>query len=127
MSEYRFFSLWRSIGIMMLIGVIVASLLPVERMPHVGGSDKFHHGLSYFALTFWFVQLYRSKRISLALSLIAMGLLIEFLQPRISNRYFEWADFFANSCGVGLAMIVLMTPLRNTLAWFDRLLQRGLT
>ncbi len=123
-EKFRFQTLWVILGWLGVMTVFVGSLTPLEHVPKVPGSDKAHHFAAYGSLMFWFGQIYLRRRFSVAVALVAMGVLIEVLQPRISNRFFEFEDVIANNLGVGLGFLVLLSPLRSSLAWLDARLAR---
>lgn len=125
-STYRFFNLWRAIGVALVIGAVTASLLPLPFRISAHHLDKLWHGLTYACMMFWFVQLYgRSRNWILALGFIGLGILVEGLQSLTGYRTAEVADAVANSIGVAVGWGLFQTPLGRTLAWLDRLLARG--
>jgi VanZ family protein len=81
----------------------VLSLIPIEQAM-VPGGDKFHHFIAYASvmLAWRFATPTHTKwqQLFVAVSLMAMGLAIEFLQGLTPYRFFEWADALANSVGV---------------------------
>jgi VanZ family protein len=68
----------------------------------------------------WFVQLYQSRAmlVAYALFLVALGVVLEFLQG-MTGRYFEVADMAANTLGVVFGLLLLFTPLRTLLQRFE--------
>jgi VanZ family protein len=122
----RYFWLWLAFGWLTVAAVIALSLTahPVEVPLRYG--DKFGHLLAYGALMGWFVQLYQSRRMLLlhALSFVAMGVALEYLQ-RYSGRYFEYADMVANASGVLLGLLLLGTPWQSLLLRWERKLFPG--
>lgn len=80
----------------------------IQRGP-VMWSDKLNHFLAYGFLMGWFGQMYfqRKTRVQLAISLIALGVLMEVLQSRLPYRWFEAVDALANTGGVLLACLCL--------------------
>ena len=86
-----------------LVAVLVATLMPADRLPAVPGSDKLHHLVAYGVLCF--LACIKPRR-RLALWVIVFGAIfiggaVEIIQPYV-NRWGEWADFFANSAGAVL-------------------------
>ncbi len=111
-SLRRSWALWLGWG---WIGCILyASLMPSPPPLPGQGSDKLVHLLAYALPACWFAWLYPGRRaLWVALLLIALGAVIEWLQPRLSARYFEWADMGANTLGVLLGIILARSPLRR--------------
>ena len=70
--------------------------------------DKIGHTLAYFVLMGWFAQLYHAKklRIIYALSFVAMGVAMEYVQSFDPARMAEFADMVANASGVLLALLI---------------------
>lgn len=124
-STFYFRSAWSAIGIALLLLLVYGSLAPAAVMPPLGANDKIFHGLAYFSMMTWFAQMYASlrTRCAVALTLVALGIAIEFIQPYV-NRQFDWYDMLANAEGVALALMLSLTPLRGTLAYIDLKLRR---
>ena len=60
------------------------------------------------------------QRAFVVLGLIAYGVLIEALQSVMPPRTAEWADWFANLCGVIIGLVLLRTPLGRMLIAIER-------
>ncbi|MFM9971199.1 MAG: VanZ family protein [Burkholderiales bacterium] len=122
-ARLRFIWLWRVIGFAMIATVLTLSLIPIEA--DLGkNSDKLGHFLAYGSLMFWFGMLYIDlpARLRIAIGFCAMGIGIEFLQGMTSYRSFEMADMLANSVGVAIGWGIACTPLKSSLATFEKLL-----
>ncbi|MDH3636228.1 MAG: VanZ family protein [Gammaproteobacteria bacterium] len=122
-SPLRLAAAWYVIGAIMLLGVAVASLVPV---PDIGVSDKLSHLVTYFLLAGWF-SLLAANRITLGwtvIGLIAYGMLIELLQGMTSYRYPEWGDVLANGIGVLAGILLYFSPLSRLLRFVDSRLAR---
>jgi VanZ family protein len=96
--------------------VIVGSLLPDSSPPmqalsalHV--NDKLEHLAAYAALAFW-PTLHERRRVvaAIALSMIGMGVMLEFGQKLVAGRYFEIADMVANAFGVLVGIVLGLLP-----------------
>ncbi len=100
-------STWLTLGWMLILLVFYASLFPVPQpKTDFNHMDKVHHFISYAVLMLWFSQLYRGKQRTLLLvALIAMGILIEFIQP-YTGRMFDPLDMLANSSGALVAWLL---------------------
>jgi len=127
LNKLRFPNLWLTIGILLIMLVIVASLMP--NPPHVGqfrGNDKLGHFAAYIALTFWFGQIYTRNRVrwTIALAFVILGISLEYLQRLSGYRTFEYADMEANAAGVLCALLLAQTPLSRCLAVVERSMLR---
>jgi VanZ family protein len=109
----------------MLGAVIVLSLIRIEQPVRIGQGDKFSHLLAYGALMYWWGMVRPDQRWVWAVALPLMGLALEWLQGLTPYRQMEWQDALANLGGVALALLLLATPARRLLAWFDRQLGDG--
>ncbi len=113
---------WLVCGWLGIVGVFFLSLMPIPPQPFTFDfSDKLEHGLAYALLMLWFCQLYVGKaRIRVLLSLVAMGVMIEYLQRMTGYRYFEYADMLANSIGVSLGWGLAQTGLGKMLSALEQ-------
>jgi VanZ family protein len=98
----------------LLIGLIVyLSLTPHPPEPFsFPEADKLEHCIAYGSLALWFCQIYlsiRSRMIVLA-ALIGLGVGLEFVQGWTGYRFFEVWDMVANSIGVLLGFLLVLTP-----------------
>jgi len=98
----RFRRLWQTVGVLLIGFVIHMSLTPEPIAIPLDGGDKYGHVLAYATLMFWFAQLHDDSRarIGWAVTFIAMGIGIEFLQRLTGYRTFEIADMVASALGV---------------------------
>lgn len=82
--------------------IAVLSLLPQADVPQIGVSDKIEHFGAYAGLAFLGGIGFNRGRwlVLLPLLLIALGILLEFLQQLAPGRASEVADAVANSLGV---------------------------
>ena len=126
-SALKFHRLWFAIGIALILLLLYGSLAPAKALPPLGGSDKFWHTATYFVVMAYFSQVYFAlrSRLWIAASLIALGVLIEFIQPFV-NRNFDWFDALANTIGVAAALAVSLSPVGSLLVLLDDRLHRYL-
>ena len=126
-SALKFHRLWFAIGIALILLLLYGSLAPAKALPPLGGSDKFWHTATYFVVMAYFSQVYFAlrSRLWIAASLIALGVLIEFIQPFV-NRNFDWFDALANTIGVAAALAVSLSPVGSLLMLLDDRLHRYL-
>lgn len=106
----RYFSLWLSIGWLMVFSLCYFSLVsdPPKFDVDFKHFDKVRHFIAYFVLMFWFAQLYKSKmnRYGYAIFFILMGAILEVMQGLGGVRYFEYYDMLANTAGVAAAWFI---------------------
>ena len=124
----RYRKLWLLIGYLLIALVVFLSLTssPVEVNTELPYQDKLFHALAYFALTFWFLQIYHVRHhvVRWALFFLVLGLLLEYLQSFDPERYSEVGDMIANTLGVVAAAGLLRTRLKFMLVNFERHLPR---
>jgi len=124
--ELKLSFLWLSLGCVMVALVIYLSLTssPVETGLSFPYQDKVFHAFAYFVLMTWFAQIYhgRFQRNVIAVMLVIMGVMLEYLQSFDPNRFYEYADMFANSTGVVLGLLVTLTGVKNCLIRFEKVI-----
>lgn len=114
MSMHKLRKPWLALGWVWVIVIVYLSLMPAPPEPmRFPGIDKLQHALAYCLLMLWFCQVYvrRTRRLFAAALLIAMGVVVEFLQGMTGYRYFEFADMAANATGVMLGWVWARTAL----------------
>lgn len=93
--------------------VIYLSLTPHPPEPFsFSNADKLEHGIAYGSLALWFCQIYvsvRSRMIAI-IALIGLGIGLEFVQGWTGYRFFDVWDMVANSIGVMLGFLLVLTP-----------------
>ncbi len=123
---HRLRKLWLSIGWLLVALVVYLSLssdtlvmandVKANRLAYVA-----LHLLVYGVLMLWFLQLYpASRRPIIALSLIAMGVLLEVLQGFTPDRSPGYTDAVANIVGVMLGWSLGKTRLSRALEAVDK-------
>ena len=99
--------LLRSIGWLMVLGVMVLSLIQLPTTPAaIPGSDKLLHLVSYFLLCYWFLHTYFKYKLTVIIGFVLLGLLLEILQSLTPYRFLEWLDMLMNATGVFMAYVV---------------------
>ncbi len=117
---------WQAIGWIGLATVVATSVLTrPPQLPSFLGWDKAQHLLAYALLMWWFRQAFADGT-RWVLGLLALGVVLEFVQALTPARTFDYADMVANLLGVGIGIALTMTLLGRTLAWCDALAERGL-
>jgi len=125
MPTHKLRKLWLSIGWLLVALVTYLSLIPDPPTINATGSDKVAHALAYGTLMLWFLQLYPIyRRPIIAVGLITMGILLEFLQGFTAARSFEYMDMVANTGGVTLGWLLGKTRLSMALDAFERQIMR---
>lgn len=115
--------LWLGVWIFGWMLCIALSLLPPIPLGGPQDSDKIGHFLAYFTLSAWAVSIFRTRGAQglAALSLVALGLCIEWAQANLTdNRQGDLRDALANSLGIALGFVLSFTPLARWLEKFDR-------
>jgi hypothetical protein len=115
--------IWLLLGWGMVAAVAVFSLIPLD-VDLAENEDKLAHFVAYGSLAFWFGMLIegRGRQLGVALTFVAMGVVLEFLQGLTDYRTFEIADMIANAIGATIGWGLAQTPLRNVLEWIERLI-----
>jgi len=123
--KYRYF--WLSAGWLLISLVLYLSLMPHPTEPlSFKNADKLEHAFSYAMLALWFCQLYRSVKLRAAvvIALVGLGVALEFVQGWTGYRMFDVLDMLANSVGVMLGWLLVLTPLGNLFVYIEK--QAGL-
>ncbi len=109
---------WITLGWILIGVVFYASLFPLPYpKTEFSHMDKVHHFVSYGVLMLWFSQvLHGMQRFLLLIALIAMGILIEFIQP-YTGRMFDPLDMLANGSG---ALVAWLLSLKGADVLYNR-------
>jgi VanZ family protein len=104
--------LWLVVGWLLIIGALVANLMPAHDLPTMGGiSDKTEHIVGYAVLSLWFAGIYpRSRYPMIGVALLVMGIVIEGLQGAMHwGRQADIHDVYANTIGIvaGLTLALI--------------------
>ena len=117
----------RILWLLAIIIVVVGSLLPGESLPmralsRLHLSDKLEHSFAY-AILAWLPATHERKKVvaGAALSAVAMGIGLEYLQRYTGWRDFEVGDMIADAVGAGCGLLAAW-PAR--MAGFFRRLQK---
>ncbi len=106
----------RLVFALVVVGVLVAALLPNAEAPDLGDGDKVNHIVAFVTLSIVAAWAWpRAGLWRIALWLSALGGLIELLQaiPMIA-RDAEWADWVADTAATMIAL-TMVGVLRRTL------------
>jgi len=97
---------WLVLGWSMILVVVALSLMPGQKLPVTGVSDKFQHGAAYAVLALWFAGIYpRSSYWLIAIGLLLLGMGVEFAQGAMSlGREADLRDVAANGSGIAVGL-----------------------
>jgi VanZ family protein len=112
--------LWLVSGWILIVLATIASIVPSEELPKLGGvSDKIEHVAGYAVLALWFAGIYpRSRYPLIGVGLLVMGIVIEGLQGAMKlGRQADLHDVYANAIGVVCGLML-------ALAWLGGWAQR---
>jgi VanZ family protein len=118
---------WYVLGTLLTLAVIVASLLPLRAVSHLGMDDKLQHALAYTALALWFGGLMEPRRYGrLVLALMAMGVAIEIVQGVMGlGRQADAVDVAADAGGIAAGLALCLAGLRHWARWLEQWLSRA--
>lgn len=97
-------------GIWLLL-ILIASFLPTSEIPEITflwSPDKIvHFGMYAILVILMRLAFFEMKIYNIIGFCIILGILIEILQPILSDRFFDYYDILANSIGVIIGYILL--------------------
>ena len=101
-AQLRRRGVWHGFGIGFVALVIILSLAPTA--PDAGRLVGINtgHVLAYAWLMFWYAQIFwhNPRRLAVALALVALGIVLEYLQALTPTRHFAYADMRDDAFGV---------------------------
>jgi glycopeptide antibiotics resistance protein len=126
-SHLRFKWIWLLLGVLLMCAILTLSLIDLAPIEAALLQDKVMHMLAYACLMGWFAQIYRHliARVFLVIALVAMGIVVEYLQGIVAYRQFDVMDMAANISGVLLAWLLSYTWLGRVFVSFERLILRS--
>lgn len=125
MSALRHRAAWLSIGWLLVMLVIYLSVMPHPPEIPMEEGDKAGHLVAYATLMIWFGQLYAGRRRALALvGLIALGVVLEYVQRATGIRTFDLWDMAADTAGVLAGLVACPPRLPNMLVAVERFARR---
>jgi VanZ family protein len=106
--HFRHPALWISLGWILIAIIVYLSLAKVTINIPAENGDKYGHIAAYAAVMFWFMQIYEGtrSRLTVALSLLALGIGLEFVQAWTGYRSYERADMVADALGIAIGWVV---------------------
>jgi hypothetical protein len=126
MTPLRFLPAWLGVGAALVALVAYLSLSPDPFDAGRFNGVKVGHFIAYGTLMLWFSQIFRSTpgRMAVGLSLVLLGVVLEYLQGAIGYRTFAYSDMRDNTLGViaglGLAYMGLGGMLGRVDGWLAR-------
>ena len=115
--------LWLGVWVFGWLLCISLSLIQPPDLGAPQDSDKLGHFLAYGTLSAWAVALFAtwSARLRAAVALVVLGIALEWAQGALTPyRMSDPMDALFNALGVGLGLLLGLTPLRKALVWLDR-------
>ena len=115
MLPLRYSRRWRVAGILLLLVVLAATLMPAvwllddtrKIVTWFMDIDKWLHAITFLFLAVWFSGQYqRNAYWRIALGLVLFGILIEICQRMISYRSAEWYDLAADVGGILTGLLI---------------------
>lgn len=109
MLALRYPRRWQLASVLFLVVTLAAALMPavwfwgdkVAALRWFENTDKWLHGITFLALSFWFVGLYAARDFwRIAVGLLVFGVIIEILQRMISYRTADLIDVAADAAGI---------------------------
>ncbi len=109
MLALRYAGRWRAAGILLLVLVLAATLMPAvwfvsdrdDFITWFFDIDKWLHGITFLFLAIWFSGQYeRRAYLRIAIGLALFGIFIELCQRMVSYRSAEWYDLAADIGGI---------------------------
>lgn len=118
----RYRRTWVFFGLLLAGVITFYSLIPAQKVPSVGVSDKVEHVSAYVLLAFFFGALMaRRDHKFLFLALLAFGGAIEIAQGLMKlGREADLLDLVADVVGTVIGLVLTLTPLGRWPALFER-------
>ena len=109
----RYPRFWLAAGWSLIALATLGSLLPSQKLPEIGASDKLEHMAAYALMALWFSGIYpRSRYVWIGVGLFVFGVVIELAQGAMGlGRQGELHDLAANATGIAAGLIVALLGL----------------
>jgi hypothetical protein len=133
MLPLRYASRWRTASVVLLLGVLAATLMPAMWfwgdprgfMTWFVNVDKWLHAITFGFLAVWFGgQYHASSYWRIGVGLILFGVFIELCQRIVTYRSAEWFDLVADAAGIVVGLLIGLTGLggwsQRVESWFEK-------
>ncbi len=109
----RYPRFWLAVGWLLIVAAIVSSLVPAQKLPNIGASDKLEHMAAYALIALWFSGIYpKSRYVLIGVCLFALGVAIEWAQGAMAlGREADLRDMLANATGIAAGLIIALLGL----------------
>ena len=104
---------WQLAGLVVLVAVLAAALMPAiwfmreMQDPRFAHSDKWLHAITFMLLTVWFAGQYaRRSYWRIAAGMVAFGAVIEISQRLVGYRTADTMDLVADAVGVVAGLLI---------------------
>lgn len=117
----RYLKFWLAIGVALIALDVYLTLTTADFDVDPRIADKRGHVIAYFGLMAYFAGLVRRERfVWVAAALMALGIVLEFVQWWMGVRLPETEDVVANGVGVGLGWLASRLGLAGWCERFER-------
>lgn len=121
-TTLRNLALWRSLGFFWLFVVGVLSVVPIAQPLAFDNADKWTHWAAWMLMMIWFGSAWSSAQKRCFMYLLAVSAALELVQGLLPWRFMDVNDLLANLAGILSGAILLHTPVKLMLPWFDRVI-----
>tara|TARA_B100000508_G_C11292286_1_gene195753 strand:+ start:83 stop:493 length:411 start_codon:yes stop_codon:yes gene_type:complete len=119
-GSLQFQWLWQLVGLTLVVLVFWGCLKPPSDDIGFSLNDKLVHFMAYFVLALWYGGIVQKRfHAVIAVLLIGMGVLIEWLQIQTGYRHAEWADVLANLVGIIMGLLLAGLLSISVAAWLE--------
>jgi VanZ family protein len=120
-ESLRYARLWWALGAVMLAGILIVALWPLEEQPQaLPHSDKFLHAIAFAFLFVWFGALADAGRHwQVFIGLLGYGLCMELLQSFTPYRLMSAGDLLADVFGLGVGWLLSGAGLSGWALWVE--------
>lgn len=113
------------------VGAMIATHIPVGKLPHIGLSDKLAHSAGYFVLagmfwlTLWAYRAQASRRAALVFFVAAAYAAVDEITQPLARRNASFGDWIADVVGAVAALVVCELLVRMIKAGGERPAPKG--
>ena len=102
-----------TVNLLLFVAFLHFTSLPSAEIKPIIGADKIAHLLIFFTIAAWSCFVFSGNRIrQFAIFLVLYGLFLELTQMMlITDRYFEWMDWFFDVLGILLGLFTFTKRL----------------